>query len=258
MDKHDLLERYEARSEERDFLAAKPLYEQALTQNEDAQLLLEYGYLLECHARNELRHAAKQYRRAVELDPALDKARYQLIQALAALFDTDEMIALYKRRVAAAPGQAREYRFLASALLAAGRAEQARTVIDTGLALDPADRTLIAQRAKRKQPSATPTARLPTGATRSSSTTATSAPSTAAPTSSSAKEESKKRSRPGGQSSAGTSKAARRPKPSSPPASSNASASKSKTTPNEIRCSSAEPTQRRIAPAALARPGCRV
>jgi tetratricopeptide (TPR) repeat protein len=150
MDKHDLLERYEVRSEERDFLAAKPLYEQALAQNEDAQLLLEYGYLLECHARNELRHAAKQYRRAVELDPALDKARYQLIQALAALFDTDEMIALYKRRVAAAPGQAREYRFLASALLAAGRAEQARTVIDTGLALDPADRTLIAQRGEAK------------------------------------------------------------------------------------------------------------
>ena len=72
------------------------------------------------------------------------------MQALAAPFDTDEMIALYKRRMAAAPGQPRQYRFLASALQAAGRAEQARTVIDTGLALDPADRTLIAQRGDAK------------------------------------------------------------------------------------------------------------
>jgi tetratricopeptide (TPR) repeat protein len=146
MDKHELLELYEIRGEENDFLAAKPLYEQALIEAPSARLLLEYGYLLECHARRELRQAVVQYRRAVELDPTMDKARYQLIQALAALFDTDEMTALYERRVAAAPGDVREYRFLASAYAAAGRYERARATVDTGLELDPDDRILVAMR----------------------------------------------------------------------------------------------------------------
>jgi len=146
MDKHELLELYEIRGEEEDFLAAKPLYEQALSEAPSAKLLLEYGYLLECHARRELRQAVVQYRRAIDLDPTMDKARYQLIRALAALFDTDEMTALYEQRVADAPGDVREYRFLATAYVAAGRYERARATIDTGLELDPGDRMLIATR----------------------------------------------------------------------------------------------------------------
>jgi tetratricopeptide (TPR) repeat protein len=107
MDKSQLLERYEVRGDERDFATAKPLYEQALAEGESPQVLLEYGYLIECHGRRELRRAADNYRRAIELDPSMDKARYQLIQALAALFDTDEMIELYRGRVAATRGDAR-------------------------------------------------------------------------------------------------------------------------------------------------------
>jgi tetratricopeptide (TPR) repeat protein len=146
MEKRDLLERYEIRGDERDFAAAKPLYEEALAKGQDSGLLVEYGYLLECHARRELRVAVEQYRRAIELSPADDKPRYQLIQALAALFDTDEMVALYRERVAEAPGEVREYRFLASACLAAGRHAGAREAIATGLGFAPADAVLIALR----------------------------------------------------------------------------------------------------------------
>ena len=53
MNEHELLERYEALGDERDFLAAKPLFEQALADAPDSsRLRLDYGYLLECHARN--------------------------------------------------------------------------------------------------------------------------------------------------------------------------------------------------------------
>src|SRR5258708_39704626 len=128
MEKPELIAGYVSRGNELAFLAAKPLYEQALAGNEDAQLLLEYGYLLECHARNELRLAVEQYRRAVELDPAFDKARYQLIQTLAALHDTDEMISLYR-----SPADVRQHRFRAAALLAAGRAREARAPTDARL-----------------------------------------------------------------------------------------------------------------------------
>jgi tetratricopeptide (TPR) repeat protein len=140
------MEEYEIRADEAAFERAKPLYEQALAEAPSAELLVEYGYLLECHARNELRRAVEQYRRAVELDPALDKARYQLIHALAALFDTDEMVTLYERRVADEPGDVRERRFLVSAYLADGRLDDARMAIEDGLALVPDDRMLIALR----------------------------------------------------------------------------------------------------------------
>jgi hypothetical protein len=45
------------------------------------------------------------------------------------------MIALYTERLRAAPGEVREYRFLARAYLAAGAPEQARTTVDAGLEL---------------------------------------------------------------------------------------------------------------------------
>jgi Flp pilus assembly protein TadD len=150
MDKRELLELYEARGDEHDFLAAKPLYEQALAAAPDAQLFLEYGYLLECHGRWALRQAVEQYRRAVELDPDADKPRYQLIRALAAVSDTEEMVTLYTRRLASAPEDARQYRFLAAAHLAAGKHGEARAVLDAGLELTPADRMLIAQRGEAK------------------------------------------------------------------------------------------------------------
>jgi tetratricopeptide (TPR) repeat protein len=156
MNKHELLELYEARGDERDFLAAKPLYEQALADAPNAQLVFEYGYLLECRGRWELGQAVEQYRRAVELDPGADKPRYQLILALAALSQTEEMVALYTQRLASAPEDVRQYRFLVAAYLAAGRYEEAQAVLDAGLELAPDDRMLIGQRGEAKAATGAP------------------------------------------------------------------------------------------------------
>jgi tetratricopeptide (TPR) repeat protein len=150
MDKRMLLTRYEIRGEERDYLEARPLYERALAEGPSASLLVEYGYLLESHARLETRRAVELYRRAIELDARSDKARYQLIHALGALGDGDEMITLYRKRVAAAPEDVRERRFLAASLLTAGRADGALAIIEKGLAIAPDDRALIALRGKAK------------------------------------------------------------------------------------------------------------
>src|SRR5262249_44362279 len=85
MDVSDLLARYEAHGDERDFEAAKPLFEQAIAEAEDAWLLTGYGYLLESHGRNEMRQAVALYERAIELDPDDDKPHYHLIGARAGL-----------------------------------------------------------------------------------------------------------------------------------------------------------------------------
>jgi len=117
MDERQLLERYEALGNEHDFLAAKPLFERALAERPDADLLLQYGYLLECHGRNELRQAVAQYEQAIELDPHADKPVYQLISAYSGLREPERAVALCETRLAAAPSDLREHRFLASAYL---------------------------------------------------------------------------------------------------------------------------------------------
>jgi tetratricopeptide (TPR) repeat protein len=148
MDKDELLERYEALGEERDFLAAKRLYEQALA--EDARLLSEYGYLLACHGRQELRRAVELYERAIVLDPSYDKPHYQLISARAGLEEQELPIALYERRLTAAPSELREHRFLAQAYLHAHAYTKAHAIVEAGLALVPGDAALIAMRGDAK------------------------------------------------------------------------------------------------------------
>src|SRR5205085_11278914 len=125
MTKEELLERYEALGEERDFLEAKSLYEQTLAGEHDAHDLSDYGYLLEAHARAELRHAVEMYERAILLEPAYDKAHYQLILARAGLQEPELAIAAYERRAAQSPRALREYRFLASAYLRAQACQNA-------------------------------------------------------------------------------------------------------------------------------------
>ena len=142
MDLRQLLETYEATGDEDVFLRAKAAFAEVLP-TRDPRLLLDFGYLLECHGRYTLRRAVEQYERAVELDPDLDKARYQLVQAKAALFDTHESIALYRQRVADFPDQVREYRLLATALLAAHEYRRAGEVVDAGLRLAREDSKLI-------------------------------------------------------------------------------------------------------------------
>ena len=160
VDKDELLERYEALGEDEDFLAAKPLFEAEIQRRErsgaglhgpDAALLLrQYGYLLECHGRITIRRAIEQYERAIALDPDAGKVRYQWISAKAALFEPEDAIALYRKRVAAAPSDARELRFLAHAYLAARDFGAAKEVIGTGLVIAPDDAGLTSDRGEVK------------------------------------------------------------------------------------------------------------
>lgn len=146
MKKEELLYRYEVLGEESDFLAAKPLYERALAEAEDARLLNDYGYLLTCRGRRELGRAVELYERAIELDPGYDKPHYQLISARASLLEPERSVVLYEQRLAASPGEVREHRFLAAACVKARAFERARDVAGAGLELAPDDAPLIALR----------------------------------------------------------------------------------------------------------------
>lgn len=151
MNEHDLLERYEALGDERDFVAAKPLFEASLAEAPGSSVVrLGYGYLLECHARNELRLAVGQYEEAIELDPGADKPRYQLNFAYAGLVEPERSIAFCRERLEASPDSIREHRFLANAYVLARDFDRAEAVIAAGLALEPDDQALIAERGEVK------------------------------------------------------------------------------------------------------------
>ena len=147
MDKAELLERYEALGNGDDFLAAKPLFEAEIRRREQSEpglrgpegslLLRQYGYLLECHGRITIRRAIQQYERAIALDPGADKVRYQWIGAKASLGEQETAVDLHRERVAAAPGDMRELRFLSSAYLAAHDYDAVADVITAGLELAP-------------------------------------------------------------------------------------------------------------------------
>ena len=160
MDKDELLERYEALGEDGDFLAAKPLFEAEIRRRQlsepglhgpdDALLLRQYGYLLECHGRITIRRAIEQYERSIDLDPDADKVRYQWIGAKASLGEPDTAVDLYRERVAAAPAEVRELRLLSSAYLAAHDYDAAAGVIAVGLELAPGDAQLTEDRGELK------------------------------------------------------------------------------------------------------------
>jgi tetratricopeptide (TPR) repeat protein len=127
----------EEKQDEESFQEAKRFLDAALADGEDAQLLLDYGYIHECRGRTAIREAIHWYERALELDPSLERTRHQLIGAYTALRQTQEAIELYKRRLAAAPEDLAEYRCLAHAYLAAGEYEDAGRVVEAGLAVAP-------------------------------------------------------------------------------------------------------------------------
>ena len=149
-DKKELLQRYEATGDEAAYLEALPLYDQAAQDGADSETLKDYGYLLECHARNQLRRAVEMYERAIELDPGYDKPRYQLISARAGLQETELPIAEYEKKVDAEPDQVRWMRLLVSAYLSAHDYDRARKVVDRGLALAPDDPILVGSRAEAR------------------------------------------------------------------------------------------------------------
>lgn len=150
MNRRQLLERYEAFGDEDDFHAAKPLFEDALAAAPDAAVLRDYGYLLECHGRNELRRAVAVYERAIELDPDADAPRYQLISARAGLLEPERAVAFCEERLATSPDSVREHRFLAAAYLLSRDWSKAQATVDAGLALSPEDSKLIADRGEVK------------------------------------------------------------------------------------------------------------
>lgn len=143
MEKEKLLERYETTGDEDVFVDAKRLYEKALAEGEDAPLLVGYGGLLLRHANFALRRALVQFENAIELDPGLDIAHYQLIATRAMLLEPERAIELYRKRLAAAAGDIREYRFLATACLQCHEYAEASAVIEAGLELVPDDPILI-------------------------------------------------------------------------------------------------------------------
>jgi tetratricopeptide (TPR) repeat protein len=145
-DPRSLLDLYEASGDEDIYARGEPLYEHAIEADPDAELIRDYGYLLECHGRRALRAAVEEYQLALTLDPDSHKVRYQKISARAALGEIDEEIRDYTTRLAAAPDDLPWYRYLAVAYLAARRYDQARDVIDAGLALVGDDRVLIEAR----------------------------------------------------------------------------------------------------------------
>ncbi len=143
-----LLDQYEALGAESAFTEGMTAYQQLLAGHpEDASLHLEYGYLQECHGRNSIRAAADCYERAVELDPGQDKPHYQLISARMSLHESEDVINLYKQRLAASPDQIREYRFLALAYLRGGALDEAGKVIAAGRKLEPDDYMLLSAEA---------------------------------------------------------------------------------------------------------------
>jgi tetratricopeptide (TPR) repeat protein len=147
VDRDELLGQYEASGREETFPEAKGLYEQVLAESpKDAELHLKYGYLLECHARNQLRQAVAQYERAIELSPSGTKAHYQLIAARAGLLEPEIPIAIYERRLAASPHDLDSHRLLATAYLAGHQYDNAQRVIEAGLSLAPNDAALIESR----------------------------------------------------------------------------------------------------------------
>ncbi len=147
VDRDELLHRYETTGDEDAFLEARRRFEQALSDSPvDAEANMNYGYLLECHARNEMRRAAAFYERAIELDPDAEKPRYHVIGVRAGLLETEIPISIYERRLAASPDDVSSHRLLAAAYLAGHRYQDAQRVIETGLALAPSDATLVESR----------------------------------------------------------------------------------------------------------------
>lgn len=150
MDKYELVERYEALGDEDDFAVAKGLFERDLAGQTDPLCFRQYGYLLECHGRRAIQRAIKQYERSMTLDPAADKVQFQWIGAMGSVGEADGVVARYRTRVAAAPGDVRELRFLSSAYLTARDYDAAAEVIEAGLQLAPGDWKFIADRGQVK------------------------------------------------------------------------------------------------------------
>jgi tetratricopeptide (TPR) repeat protein len=137
----------EEKQDDKSFQEAKRFLEESLAKGEDADLLREYAYIHECRGGAFIREALRWYERSIQLDPSAENAAHgQLITAHARLLQVSDAIDLYKARLAAAPENVTEYRYLAQAYLLGGEHEEAGKVVDAGLGIDPNDRHLLEAR----------------------------------------------------------------------------------------------------------------
>src|SRR5918992_5042416 len=137
----------EEKQDDESFQEAKRFLEEALAKGEDADLLREYAYIHECRGGAFIREALRWYERSIQLDPSAENVAHgQLITAHARLLQVSDAIDLYKARLAAAPENVTEYRYLAQAYLLGGEHEEAGKVVDAGLGFDPNDRHLLEAR----------------------------------------------------------------------------------------------------------------
>jgi tetratricopeptide (TPR) repeat protein len=126
------------------FAEARELLDEALSEWRDPELLWKLGYVVQSEASTLMRKALRVFERSIELDPrAANKAHHYLIRAHTALLQTKDPIAMYKQRLAAAPDDVDEYRLLASAYLWAGEYEEAGSVVQAGLELEPENTGLL-------------------------------------------------------------------------------------------------------------------
>jgi tetratricopeptide (TPR) repeat protein len=126
------------------FAEARGLLGEALSEWRDPELLWKLGYVVQSEASTVMRQALRVFERSVERDPgAANKAHHYLIRTHVALLQTKDPIAIYKQRLAAAPDDVDEYRLLAEAYLWAGEYEEAGTVVQAGLELEPDDTRLL-------------------------------------------------------------------------------------------------------------------
>jgi tetratricopeptide (TPR) repeat protein len=107
----------------------------------EAQELLARGFDCQTRAERDLHEAVRLYEEAIDADPTLAKAHYQLVAAYIALGRAHEAVLSYERR----PDDVLRYHCLAQAYVGAGGWADARRTIDAGLALSPADAFLLEQ-----------------------------------------------------------------------------------------------------------------
>jgi tetratricopeptide (TPR) repeat protein len=112
--------------------------------NAEARELLDRGFDRQTRAEQALQDAVVFYERAVDADPSLEKAHYQLVGAFVALGRSHDAVARYERRLAEQPDLL-SHRCLAQAYVGAGRWDEARRTIAAGLALAPRDAFLLEQ-----------------------------------------------------------------------------------------------------------------
>jgi tetratricopeptide (TPR) repeat protein len=126
------------------FAEARGLLEEALSEWRDPELLWKLGYVVQSEASTVMRKALRMFERSVEVEPsAANKAHHYLIRTHVALLQTKDPIAIYNQRLAAPPDDVDEHRLPAEAYLWAGESDEAGTVVEAGLELEPDDARLL-------------------------------------------------------------------------------------------------------------------